>query len=347
MAKIDYLVPARYYLRLAEVLARDHVDIADLLIQPGTPLSALKAADATIRFSRVERLVQQLHLRSPRTDLGFEMGRLLTLSTHSIVGFGMLSSPTVLGALQFITRYFRLVMPTFRMRLRLDGGSTELLFEPVVGMSHMCLAFHLEAIAMAALRDMKDMTGDPSLPAKLYFSIPEPPHVKRYAELEHLQYRFGVQRQPGVRVSYAQDFERFPMHMADANSLKVAEERCNALVQHAARERRFSDWVAMTLREVGDGGPSLQEMARTLNLSMRTLNRYLQREGSSFREIAGRIQHELACERLAAGTLSVTEVAYSLGFSDIANFTRAFRQRAGCSPSTYRLRDRDRREPSP
>ncbi|WP_020649258.1 MULTISPECIES: AraC family transcriptional regulator ligand-binding domain-containing protein [Solimonas] len=123
MAKIDYLVPVRYYLRLAEMLARDHVDIADLLIQPGTPPAALEAADATIRFSRVERLVQQLDLRSPRTDLGFEMGRLLTPSTHSIVGFGMLSCPTVLGALQFITRHFRLVMPTFRMRPRRGAGA--------------------------------------------------------------------------------------------------------------------------------------------------------------------------------------------------------------------------------
>ncbi|MGV2479859.1 UNVERIFIED_CONTAM: helix-turn-helix domain-containing protein, partial [Salmonella enterica subsp. enterica serovar Weltevreden] len=54
----------------------------------------------------------------------------------------------------------------------------------------------------------------------------------------------------------------------------------------------------------------------------------------------GRVQHELACERLATSTLSITEIAYSLGFRDTANFTRAFRSRAGCSPRDYRDRSR-------
>ena len=94
----------------------------------------------------------------------------------------------------------------------------------------------------------------------------------------------------------------------------------------------------MTLREVGEGLPSLAELAGMLNISTRTLNRYLEREGTSFRELSGRIQYELACERLAAGGMTVTEVAYSLGFADPANFTRAFRERAHCSPREYRQR---------
>jgi AraC-like DNA-binding protein len=75
-----------------------------------------------------------------------------------------------------------------------------------------------------------------------------------------------------------------------------------------------------------------------LNLSKRTLNRYLEREGTSYRELSGRIQHQLACERLASGTMSVTEVAYSLGFSDSSNFARAFKAHAGHSPGEYRRR---------
>jgi AraC-like DNA-binding protein len=96
--------------------------------------------------------------------------------------------------------------------------------------------------------------------------------------------------------------------------------------------------VTMMLREASDGVPSLTELAHTLNLSARTLDRYLAREGSSFRELSTRVRHQMACELLRGGTLNITQIAYQLGYTDAANFTRAFRRQANCSPSDYRQR---------
>jgi AraC-like DNA-binding protein len=337
MAKRELPVPARYYMRLQEVLGRQGIDMRDLLSELSLPLAALEEPDATLYFSQVEQIIARAVEASGRSDLGFELGRLLTVSTHSVVGFGMVNSPTVEHAMHFVARYFRLVMPSFRMRYTSGPDHGELLFTPTAAMGHQCLSFHIETIAMAALRDVHDMVGSRP-PCRMYLSIAEPPHVQRYNELHDVQCIFGTDRGPSVRLLFQADFRRFPISMADTNALKVAEERCRALVQQVAGVRQFADWVAMTLREVGDGVPSLAELAGALNLSTRTLNRYLEREGTSYRELAGRIQHELACERLAAGVLSITEIAYSLGFRDTANFTRAFRSRAGCSPRDYRLR---------
>ena len=150
--------------------------------------------------------------------------------------------------------------------------------------------------------------------------------------------RFDADVVPSVRLRLLADPRSYPLAMADANARRVAEERCRLLVQQAASVRGFADWVAMTLREVGEGLPSLDELAAMLNLSTRTLNRYLEREGTSFRALSGRIQHELACERLSRGNVSVTEVAYSLGFKDASNFARAFRSRAGYSPGEHARR---------
>lgn len=335
MAKQELRVPARYYMRLQEVLGRQGIDMRDLLRGLSLPLAALEEPDATLYFSQVEQLIARAEQAYGRSDLGFELGKLLTVSAHSIVGFGMLSSPTAEHALHFVARYFRLVMPSFRMRYTSGPDHGELLFTPTAAMGHQCLSFHLETIAMAALRDVQDMVGSRP-PCRIYLSIAEPPHLQRYTRLRDVQCFFGVDRGPSVRLLFNCDFRSFSMSTADTNALKVAEERCRELARQVAGVRQFADWVAMTLREVGDGVPSLAELAGALNLSTRTLNRYLEREGTSYRELAGRIQHELACERLAAGTLSITEIAYSLGFRDTANFTRAFRSRAGCSPRDYR-----------
>ena len=331
-------VPARYYARIAEVLMRDGIDLPAIFRSLRLPPALLTEPDATIAFAQVDRLVQKVAAASGRSDLAFELGKRLSASAHSFVGFAMLNSATLDQALRFEARYFRLVMPSFRMRYSSGPDFADLYFTPLVAMSHLCLSFHLEGIGMAALREVSDLTGNRRPPARLDLSIAEPPHSRRYQELRDVRVRFGADATPGVRVRLLANPGTFPLSMADSNALRVAEARCRAEVQKAAGVRQFAGWVAMTLREVSEGLPSLDELAATLNLSKRTLNRYLEREGTSFRELSGRIQHELACERLASGHMSVTEVALSLGFNDLSNFARAFRARAGYSPGEHRRR---------
>ena len=341
MARREIRVPVRYYLRLGEVLKRHGVDLGAVLRELKVPASLLADPDATLRFSQVDALVAHLTRLTGRSDLGYELGKLLSVSAHSLVGFGMLSSPDVEQALRFVARYFKLVMPSFRLRFHAAPGSTELHFTPVVAMGHDCLAFHLEAIATAALRDVLDLSGGRAPPCVLSLSIPRPPHAARYAELRGVEARFGAEAVPGVRLLFQDGLADYPVTLADPNALKMAEARCKAQVAQAARVGQFADWVAMTLREVGEGLPPLPELAAMLNIAPRTLNRYLEREGTSFRRLAGRIQHELARERLDSG-MSITEVAYSLGFSDPANFTRAFRDREGLPPRAFSGRRRRR-----
>jgi AraC-like DNA-binding protein len=339
MPTADLLVPARYYARIGDVLIRNGIDFTDVLRSLRLSPRLLTEAGAMIRVSQVDRLIARIFEISRRTDLGFELGKLLMASAHSFVGFGMLNSANLDQALRFEAQYFGLVMPSFRMRYTAGSDFGEMRFTPVVAMSTLSLTFHLEAIGAAALREVADLTGDRRPPCWLDLSIPEPAHLGRYQrELHDVRVRFEADSVPSVRLRLLADPRELPVAMADSNARKVAEERCRVLIQQVAGGGRFADWVAMTLREVSEGLPSASELAATINISTRTLNRYLEREGTSYRVLAARIQHELACERLSRGEVSVGEVGYSLGFSDRSNFGRAFRARAGSSPGQYRSR---------
>lgn len=343
MLKPDLLVPARYYARIPEVLLRDGIDFPALLRSLRISPRLLTEPDAMIRVSQVDRLVQRIYAMTGHGDLAFDLGKLLTASAHSFVGFGMLNSANLDQALRFEAQYFRLVMPSFRMRYRSGPDYGEMEFTPMAAMSRLSLAFHLEAIGTAALREVADLTGDHRPPCRLDLSIPAPAHARRYArELRDVQVRFLSDPTPCVRLRLLVDPRSLKIAMADTHARRLAEERCRALVQQVAGGGRFADWVAMTLKEVPDALPALDELAALLNLSKRTLNRYLEREGTSFRKLSVRIQHELACERLASG-MSATEVAYSLGFTDPSNFSRAFRSHAGHSPGRHAAKSSRRR----
>ena len=82
--------------------------------------------------------------------------------------------------------------------------------------------------------------------------------------------------------------------------------------------------------------PRLQDVARTLNLSERSLRRKLAESGRIFREIHDRVRAERALELLQAGALSVAEIGVELGFSDPREFRRAFKRWTGMPPQQAR-----------
>ena len=330
-------VPARYYARLADVLLPERVDLTQVFREVQLPADALSEPDAMLTLAQVEILLTALRERCTRTDLGFELGKLLSVGAHSFVGFGMLNSPNVAEALHFVARHFRLVMPSFRMRFIGMPEYGELQFSPTVPMSHEALVFHIETIGMAALRDVRDLCNGRALDARLDLAIPPPLHADRYRAVPRLQAHFHSELGPVICLRISGNLAALPIVTADNNALRVAEERCRLLIEQVTQAGALSELIAMALRQAGEGLPSETEIARVFNISRRTLNRYLKQEETSFREIARTVQHALAQERLAGGKMSISEIAYSLGFSDAANFTRAFRRIEGCSPSQYRL----------
>ncbi|WP_370305772.1 AraC family transcriptional regulator [Sinimarinibacterium flocculans] len=329
-------VPARYYARAAEVLVRQGVDVARVLRAARVSAERIGHPDATMRLDQVEALVAEAFAQTGRADYSLDVGRALKLSSHSLLGYGMLSSPTADYALRLAARFFKLIMPTFRMRYRAGGGQAEILFQPTVSMSALCLQFHLEVVAAATYWELRELLEKRVPPYELSFSIAEPVHAARYAELAGARVHFGREAAPGVRMRFDTDFSTDTLALSDPTSLRMAEARCNTLVRKAVAGGRVSDWVQMMLRQSGEGMPTLVELAHTLNLSPRTLDRYLAREGAGFRRLQREARHRRALVLLEAGELGITEIAYELGYSDAANFTRAFRREAGVAPSAWR-----------
>ena len=80
----------------------------------------------------------------------------------------------------------------------------------------------------------------------------------------------------------------------------------------------------------------LDETARALGLSTRTLKRRLAAEGTDFTPLLDEQRRHRALLLLRSADLSVEAVAEQVGYSDVANFTRAFRRWSGTTPTAYR-----------
>lgn len=330
------LLPARYYAHLCDVLARLGHNPAPLLRAAGVCQREIQNPDGLITLAQMETFLDAARQTTGRTDLALELAQALQLTSHSVVSYGMLSSPSLGYCLNLVARYFRLIKPCFRMEYACDRRHMRLTVEPVWPLSRDALAFHLEAIAVSIYRQSRELLGGPMPVCRLYFSIDRPPHAHRYDGFHELRTEFGWHALPRVRLEWPAEVAGRPLAMADPHALKLAEQRCAELLNRARAAGRVSNWVSMMLREANGRPPSQQELANALNLSPRTLDRQLKREGTSFRDLHQQAREQKACRLLREGRLSVTQVAYEVGYSDASNFIRAFKRQTGHSPTEWR-----------
>jgi AraC-like DNA-binding protein len=101
----------------------------------------------------------------------------------------------------------------------------------------------------------------------------------------------------------------------------------------------YSGYVRSCLRASELPLPDLSAIAERLNVSNRTLNRRLQSEGSSFRDLRNAVLCEWAERYLTESGHSVEAIAAILGYGDVSNFRRAFRSWTGLSPGDFRRRE--------
>lgn len=329
-------VPARYLAWAIQIAEARGIDCAALAAAGGLSHAQLEAPDARMTQRQFDAILQRLLMASPHSDLGFELGMRMHLSSHDVLGYAMLSSPTLDQCVRMVARYYRLITPSIRLQYQRLGDEAELLFTPVHPMAPEALHFHEEAIAVATIRHLASLLQRPLELPRIYLSMPHPLHAARYRELGAVQVHFHASVLPGVRILLAGEQMDQRLPLANERACEMAEQHCQRLMQLVKDEGSWKEWVSMMLNAAVDYQPKLDELARTVNIAGRTLDRYLSKEGASFRALSLDIRNRRAQDMLREGTLPVSQIAYRLGYTDVANFGHAFRNMNGCSPTAYR-----------
>ncbi len=89
---------------------------------------------------------------------------------------------------------------------------------------------------------------------------------------------------------------------------------------------------------LGDGHPDIRLVAEAVGMSPRTLQRRLQGEGLTFARVVAKARLAEARRLLGDPARKVIDVAFDLGYSDHAHFTRAFERWMGIPPREFRRR---------
>jgi len=170
-------------------------------------------------------------------------------------------------------------------------------------------------------------------PFELHLGHAEPEDAGEYERLLGIKPVFGC---PHYAFVFSPELERAAVREADpvlfALLKRTADAELDALPRRRTLTRRVRDAIETTLTQ----GAPLPVVARMLGYSAPTLRRHLEQQGTSYRILLEQVRRDLAARHLEAMQLSVSEIAYRLGFAHAPAFHRAFKRWYGRSPSEYR-----------
>lgn len=153
---------------------------------------------------------------------------------------------------------------------------------------------------------------------------------------EHFQCSLKFEAAHNALIFEGADIDR-PFLTHNPELLAMVAPQLEAELAYQLAQQTVPDQVKATLKRMLAGRrPAMQEVARELRLSPRTLQRRLTEDGLTFQQLLEDARRELARHYLLHSSLELNETAYLLGYEDPNSFFRAFQNWEGKTPGQWR-----------
>ena len=327
---------------LSTVRAGPLVNIPKLLLELGCePDPVFKRAG----FERIEledpkhrisylagsRLLDECVSATKCEHFGLLLGEKANSSHLGVVGFLLRAASTVGQALESLIENFD---------LHDTGGTCELSEE-----ADFCqLSFHVHQPGVSAIAQIHDMSA--VMMCKIMRTLCG-------KEWNASQVRL-MRTRPADLTPYTRYFRAplhfdsdtcsilFPCHCLrlkppSADELLFHHLELEANVLHSMQHQELIDMLPAVLqRGVMLEQCSARDIADAFGIQERTLHRRLQSSGTSFRQELDRVRESMSLQLLESSSLSICDIATSLGYADSSGFIRAFNRWTGKSPAFWR-----------
>ncbi len=327
-------MPATYTRIYLEWAQAQGIETSTLLRELGLPPTLMSEPTARIALQDHLRLLGAIITRSGNPGLGLALGWQLPLTAHGSLGYALLCCDTVGEALALLERFWHLRGRGVEFSFIEHDGCHIFEFRAEAPIPPVLKRVIFEFIMSGFYRGVQFLLGDQTPDGELWFDHPAPTPAQdlpagfpavRYA-MPAAQIRFAGSQLPTHRIA-----------TANPEALHLAVAQCQR--EYALIEEHDSDIlprVRAVLTLSDRGYPNADLLAKGLHMSTRTLRRRLQQQGSSYQQQLETARHQDALRLLARDELPIQRIAELLGYTNPANFTRAFRRWTGASPREYR-----------
>lgn len=303
-----------------------------VLRQAGLPMGLFNQEKIVVSTEELFALYRGIAEASNDPGFGLKLGNEERVERYDPIKIAALSARSFRDAVERLARYKQLTCPE-EIRLVKRGNECAVQFawllahekEPPL-LVDVCFAW-IVAIAHRGI-------GRPLSPKRVEFQR-APAHREMYQA--HFRCPVKFKANQNALVFSKADIE-LPFVTHNAELLAIVAPHLDAELTEQLAQKTFSDHAIGVLKRLLAGQrPGIDDLARELHLSTRTLQRRLTEQGISFQRLLEDARRELAHHYLLHSSLELNETAYLLGYEDANSFFRAFHHWEGTTPGQWRL----------
>ncbi|WP_111657137.1 AraC family transcriptional regulator [Isoalcanivorax indicus] len=332
------LLPASILPGLLEIALKSRLNIQALFDRAGIDPDVVGRHDQFITLAQLDTLLSSaFSVAQDDPFFGLRVGQENHYGNLDLLGNLMATAGSLREALNLLLRYKDLLVPYLEFELIetddqvvLASTSDEQLLQFTRTRTHN------EVVVATMVAIGNSLMGGKLGLRRVCFRHRQPADISQYETFFQVPLQFGEARneiviaREGMDVALPTAYPRYNQRLR-----RVADQQLARL----SRAQGLAGQVQGLLEaRLGQPDSHVEAIASSLNLSARTLQRRLRREGVTFAELRDQVRHRYARAALAEPDCDMEQLACSLGFSDTANFYHAFKRWEGCAPGAYRRR---------
>lgn len=326
------LVPSSHLSGLLETVEALGGDPARIARQARVPPSLLDQGAAHVSLRDVESFTNTAAAELKRSDFGLLWGAQTDLWLLGPASIAWMNAPTIRVGANLIRDYLQSATTMLRFdSVNFSARDADLLSLAYQMERPSALEHGMERHIVLVLRLMRNMIGANLQPVEVLFAHPQKASDEAYTSVFGVlpSFEAGVS---GLMIRSA-DMDR-PVVNRDPALFAMAE---NHIIRPTGTERRDGAMVGAIRLLLQTGNDSIERISQTVGLHPRTLQRRLQDSGTSVAKLRDEIRRDRAEKLLAMSPEPITDIALTLGYSDLASFSHSCKRWFGASPTAIRL----------
>jgi AraC-like DNA-binding protein len=287
--------------------------------------------DARIPISLVEQHLEDGIRSAADPNIGIAAGRSMSVGDCPAIDYAMSTANTVREAVEIALQHARLCNDALVIELQVDSPRALVRLESSTSLNRVSADFLLVGLYTAHVRLWPHAAGE----LECWFAHAQPRDLSAYMEaIPNAVLRFSA---PCYGFSFASSTLDQPLPSADPKLHAIVHKYADLMLAELPSTQTLAgDIRRMLPAELLRSRADAASVARKLHVSVRTLGRRLEEEGTSFKVLLNDVRRELALNMLVRGDLPIADVARQLDFADVSTFHRAFRRWTGQTPASYR-----------
>lgn len=326
-------VDARWACLAAERLRNEHPEFLAVLYEAGLRLADVADPDARIRLHKHAALMDVGAKRTGDRLFGLRLGARIHPKRAGLLGYALLNASTVEDALLSLVRYLRVLDDGIKLGMEIKRKHTILttsIDDHRVRAKEQAVEFAV-SLLVSLCRSLTDTLVEPVL---VEFEHRQPERTGPFNRTFGAPVRFDEPR--NAIILNTDDLDLPVITVETPLSRQIARDR-RAVLGTAPRVKDLPYRVReMITRLLSTSDSRIDAVARELGITTRTLERRLKEHGLIFKRVIDDVRRDLAFRYLDNERLVLPQVAFLLGYSEIASFMHSFQRWTGTTPARYR-----------